>query len=187
MRFKVLVALVAVVSTYSSDPVERFDQLQIGTNTFRNVTLTKRNELEATMSHDGGLRRIKLEDLPEPLRSKWYDTTAAAEFEKAREQERKQKEQETAANREEAKKRGVTLEKYYDQKIAEVEAEVHALQKRTRDIHALYGVPGKRPPTPVEVDYYKKSNLLIALQKQRLALNVATGKPSSANPRQRPR
>jgi len=69
--------------------------LTIGTKTYTNVTLKVRNASEAEVRFAGGMKVIKLKDLPEPYRSRWYDPArerkaqekqAAVRIAKAREQ-----------------------------------------------------------------------------------------------------
>lgn len=55
--------------------------LTIATNIYRQVVLTKRNALEAVLRFDGGIRKVRIADLPEPWRSRWLDPTEAARLE----------------------------------------------------------------------------------------------------------
>lgn len=52
--------------------------ITIGTNTYNHVTVRKRNDTEAIVKFKGGLTMMKLADLPEPLRSEWFDSNKVA-------------------------------------------------------------------------------------------------------------
>ena len=47
--------------------------LTLGTNTYFNVSIKKRNDIEAIVRFDGGLTMVKLRDLPEPYRGQLFD------------------------------------------------------------------------------------------------------------------
>lgn len=56
------------------EPIEGdFAKITIGTNTFTNAHLRAYSPSEGSLAHDGGIEKIKLADLPEPARSKFYD------------------------------------------------------------------------------------------------------------------
>src|SRR5262249_54804995 len=58
---------------------EKFDLLQIGTTTYRNVTITTKNKNYIFLLHANGMTNIKVADLPADLRTKlgYKDPTAA--------------------------------------------------------------------------------------------------------------
>ena len=62
-----------------------FPTITIGTNSYTNAHLRAYSLTEGSLRHDGGLQKIKLADLPEPARSKFYNPHKAAEAEAARE------------------------------------------------------------------------------------------------------
>jgi hypothetical protein len=65
-----------------------FPRITIGTNSYTNAHLRAYSPTEGSLRHEGGLEKIKLSDLPEPERSKFYNPQKAAEAEAAKEQAR---------------------------------------------------------------------------------------------------
>jgi hypothetical protein len=105
--FFVLFSLFFVSS--ASEPTERLAEFRLGTNVYRNVTLTERSAVEALVRFDGGVRKVNLSELPEPLRSKWYDEKAARDFQRSAEDSKAAEDVAKA----EAVKRGVPPSRYY--------------------------------------------------------------------------
>lgn len=66
----------------TNDVQQHFDSLTVGTNTYTNCTFKILNPVEGVVFFGAGGVKIKLSDLQEPERSKFYNTNAAAEFEK---------------------------------------------------------------------------------------------------------
>jgi hypothetical protein len=50
-----------------------FALITIGTNTFTNAHLRAYSPSEGSITHDGGIKKIRLADLPEAIRSEFYD------------------------------------------------------------------------------------------------------------------
>lgn len=71
------------VNAQSNAPATlHFDSLTVGTNKYTNCTFKVLNPAEGMISFSSGGAKIKLSDLQEPERSKFYNTNSAAEFEK---------------------------------------------------------------------------------------------------------
>ena len=61
-------------ATHAADvPEADFPFITIGTNTFTKAHLRAYSATEGSLRHDGGVEKIRLSDLPEPARSKFYD------------------------------------------------------------------------------------------------------------------
>src|SRR3954452_6722155 len=79
MRAMLLALALFVATAFAENPdIRRFSEINVGTNTYRNVALKKCNGAEAILRFESGLMLVKIADLPEPLRSEWLDSTAAA-------------------------------------------------------------------------------------------------------------
>src|SRR5687767_5802860 len=64
--------LLACAQTPASKTNEiRLPTLTIGTNKYANAVVTRKNALEAVFRYDGGIGKVKISELPEPLRSEW--------------------------------------------------------------------------------------------------------------------
>jgi hypothetical protein len=65
-------------ATHAADVLEGdFATITIGTNTYTNAHLRAYSAEYGSLRHDGGTERVKLADLPEPARSKFYDPQKA--------------------------------------------------------------------------------------------------------------
>lgn len=58
----------------------RLPALTIGTNRYADVVLLLRNPSEGVIRYRGGIRKVKLSELPEPIRGRVYDANAEAKF-----------------------------------------------------------------------------------------------------------
>jgi hypothetical protein len=68
---------------------ETFETLAIGTNAYRNARIIQASPVDLLIGHDDGFKRIKLQDLPEPLKAKYpYDAQKASNYEKQKVAER---------------------------------------------------------------------------------------------------
>ena len=66
-----------------------FETLKVGTNTFKNARIIQTSPVDLLVGHDDGYKRIKLQDLPDTLKTKYlYDAQRAADYEKAEAQKR---------------------------------------------------------------------------------------------------
>jgi hypothetical protein len=84
-------ALLLVSILLSAPPNEfHLSELKIGTNTYKRVTVTRKNALEAVFRYDGGVGKVKIVDLPEPLKSNWTDEKEAKLLEQDRLREKKE-------------------------------------------------------------------------------------------------
>jgi hypothetical protein len=60
---------------------DTYDTLKVGTNTFRNARVIQANPATLLIGHEEGFQRVKLQDLPDELKSKYpYDPRKAAEY-----------------------------------------------------------------------------------------------------------
>lgn len=80
---------------------EIYESLTIGTNTLKNVRVIQPSPVDLLVGHEEGFKRIKLQDLPDSLKSKYpYDAQKAADYEKLKAQEARARQvQNTAAVR----------------------------------------------------------------------------------------
>ena len=75
-------------ATHAADVLEGdFPTITIGTNSYTNAHLRAYSPTEGALRHGGGVEKIKLSDLPEPARSKFYNPQKAAEAAAAREKQ----------------------------------------------------------------------------------------------------
>src|SRR5437867_11212456 len=81
---------------------ERFDKLAIGARSYTNAVLRIIDASTAVIHHEGSPEKIKLQDLPEPLRSKYYDPQKIQADAQARAKLRAEKEGAQAAARRQA-------------------------------------------------------------------------------------
>ncbi len=73
-----LIALVCQPFTAGAAIEETFSELQIGTTTYRNVTITTKTKDYVFMLHSNGLANVKIRDLPADVRAKLgYEDPAA--------------------------------------------------------------------------------------------------------------
>ena len=75
----ILIALIWTVARADKVLEGDFARITIGTNTFTNAHLRAYSLTEGSLRHDGGVEKIKLSDLPEPERAKFYNPQKAAE------------------------------------------------------------------------------------------------------------
>lgn len=67
------VVLILFVSSVALAQETNMPFLVIGTNMYHDVKIRKRNGTEAVLRFRGGLTMVKILDLPEPIRSDWYE------------------------------------------------------------------------------------------------------------------
>lgn len=108
-----MTTLLLILTAFALDPNAWLQKLTIGTNTYQNVHLTRRSDEEAIARYDGGTRKVRLSDLPEPLRTAWYDEKSVKE---KREQERIAAENKFAAEQEAAIQRSQSEREHLKQK-----------------------------------------------------------------------
>lgn len=83
----IILMLVACAPTKADQIKEAdFPMLTVGTQVFTNAHLRAYSPSEGSVRHDGGLDKIKLQDLPEPIRSQFYDADRAGQAGIAKEQ-----------------------------------------------------------------------------------------------------
>jgi len=84
-----LATCVALMLAVGSKAEETFETLAIGTNVFKNARIIQSSPVDLLIGHDDGFKRIKLQDLPEPLKATHpYDARKAADYEKQKVAER---------------------------------------------------------------------------------------------------
>src|SRR6185295_3764278 len=89
-RFAWLATCIALLLAVGSKADETFETLAVGTNVFKNARIIQASPVDLLIGHDDGFKRIKLQDLPEPLRATHpYDARKAADYEKQKTAERK--------------------------------------------------------------------------------------------------
>ena len=67
---------------------ETLESLVIGTNILKNVRIIQASPVDLLLGHDDGFKRIKLQELPEPLKTKHpYDAAKAEAYQKQQAQE----------------------------------------------------------------------------------------------------
>lgn len=89
--------------------------LTIGTNSYKNATIRKRNATEVIVRFDGGLTMVKIAELPEPIRTAWKATNVPTSEESLKNREAAQ-----AEKNEQERVRQALIAKYaLDQKPAE--------------------------------------------------------------------
>jgi hypothetical protein len=82
-RFAWLATCMALMLAVGSKAEETFETLAVGTNVFKNARIIQSSPVDLLIGHDDGFKRVKLQDLPEPLMAKHpYDAKKAADFEK---------------------------------------------------------------------------------------------------------
>jgi hypothetical protein len=67
--------MIEIIAAILLADTKEFQSLTVGTNAYNGVTLRKRNAAEAVLKFDKGLTVVKIEDLPEPLKSEWLNPT----------------------------------------------------------------------------------------------------------------
>jgi hypothetical protein len=88
-KFTLLATCIALAFAVASKAEETFETLAIGTNVFRNARIIQASPVDLLIGHDDGFKRIKLQDLPEPLKATHpYDAQKAADYEKQKVAER---------------------------------------------------------------------------------------------------
>ena len=84
-----LASCIVLLFAVGSKAEETFETLAIGTNVFKNARVIQASPVDLLIGHDDGFKRIKLQDLPEPLKATHpYDARKAADFEKQKAAER---------------------------------------------------------------------------------------------------
>jgi hypothetical protein len=80
---------------------DAYESLVIGTNTLKNVRVIQASPVDVLLGHDDGFKRVKLQDLPDALKTKYpYDQHKAADYEKQKAEEaRTRRSQDRAAVR----------------------------------------------------------------------------------------
>jgi hypothetical protein len=82
-----------------SQAEDTYDSLTIGTNTLKNVRVIQASPVDLLVGHEDGFKRIKLQDLPDSLKSKYpYDARKAADYEKQKVQEARARQAQNAAS-----------------------------------------------------------------------------------------
>src|SRR5258707_15664675 len=68
---------------------ETFETLAVGTNVFKNARIIQASPVDLLIGHDDGFKRVKLQNLPEPLKAAHpYNAQKAADYEKQKAVER---------------------------------------------------------------------------------------------------
>ncbi len=88
-RYSWLATCIALALAVGSKAEETFETLTIGTNAFKNARVIQASPVDLLIGHDDGFKRVKLQDLPEPLKAMHpYDSRKAADYEKQKAAER---------------------------------------------------------------------------------------------------
>lgn len=78
MKIALLVCISSAVLFAAENPnVKTFDTLTVGTNTYKEVTLTKRDAANATLKHSTGLRAVRILELSPDAQGDWADAALA--------------------------------------------------------------------------------------------------------------
>lgn len=96
--------------------------LTIGTNTYKNASIKKRNAADVIVKFDRGLTMAKSKDLPEPFRSEYFNEPEALKVE-SRNQESVSKQKEN-----EARKKHIAIEKERALKFRMIDGELVPLK-----------------------------------------------------------
>jgi len=88
-RSTCLATCITLMLAAGSKAEDTFETLAIGTNVFKNARIIQASPVDLLIGHDDGFKRVKLQELPEPLKAKHpYNAQKAAEFEKQKATER---------------------------------------------------------------------------------------------------
>jgi hypothetical protein len=116
---------ILTIAVSAEEPgVKELPHLKVGTNSYNHVTVRKRNAAEAIVKFDGGVTMVKIVDLPEPIRSEWYDEKEVAEL-------AMHKEADLAEFRKlqhDAQQRAVPVETAITLKISQIQKEITSLE-----------------------------------------------------------
>lgn len=80
MKTKLFTFTLLIACTAAATNEVQRSELTIGTNSYKNVTITKRTPVDAVVRYDGGIAKVKISDLPDDLKAQWLDTAEAAKF-----------------------------------------------------------------------------------------------------------
>jgi hypothetical protein len=120
MKTLITALVLSVATIAAADPsTKELPQITVGTNTYKAVTLRKRNAIEAILRFDGGITMVQIADLPEPIKSEWLDKAEAEKLSRERTEEIKRAQTALAKQEEEARRNRIPLDIFYQQKIEE--------------------------------------------------------------------
>ena len=88
VKWGFLLSFLLLGSTQAVWAEDTYESLTIGTNTLKNVRIIQASPVDLLLGHEDGFKRVKLQDLPEPLKAKYpYNPQKAADFEKQKSEE----------------------------------------------------------------------------------------------------
>lgn len=141
---------------------EIIDSVTIGQTNYQHVRVVEATPVDLLFAYDGGYKRLKLQDLPEPLKSNYpYDKTKAAEYIKKKSAEP----QELAAQGRAATHADLVVrEQSLQNRIAPLQTELKRLNDQIKTQHRAAKGKGKKSQQRQETDELRQNK--IALEKQ---------------------
>ena len=105
---------------------DAFEELKVGKETFKDVRVIQASPIDLLIGHEGGFKRIKLQDLPDPLKQKYpYDAKKAEEYEKQKAAEARLRQAQNAAQ---ARASLLSKEQEIKNRLAPLEKELKRLK-----------------------------------------------------------
>lgn len=141
---------------------EILDSVTVGKTTFLHVRVVEATPLELLIAHDGGYKRIRLQDLPEPLKSQHpYDEAKAAEYKKKKAVEPQELAVQNAAA---AKAQLLMREQALQTRIEPMKTELKRLEDQVKTQRNIAKGKGKKSRERKEADELREKRM--DLQKQ---------------------
>lgn len=137
---------------------EAWESVQVGTNVLKNVTVLQATPIDLILKHESGYLRIKLSDLPEPLKTKYpYDARKAETYVK----------QKTALQRWDAI---LARERDLRRQIHDLELQQEGVRAKMRVIRGRRGKPdtGHMQNLQREVDNFEKDKQVLQSELSKL-------------------
>ena len=155
-----LAVLIAPVAL--GDEEEVVDSVTVGKTTYLHIRVVEATPQELLIAHDGGYKRLKLQELTEPLKSKYpYDETKAAEYKRKKAAEPQERAAQNAAA---VKAMLLTREQTLQAKIEPMKTELKRLEDQIKTQHNIARGKGKKSKEKKETDELREKKM--DLQKQ---------------------
>lgn len=163
MKVLLNLALVVLIAPLAFGVEEEIiDTVTIGKTTYQHVRVVEATPLEILFAHDGGYKRIKLPELPEPLKSRYpYDEAKAGEYKKKKAAEPQERAAQNAAA---VKAALLAREQTLQGKIEPMKTQLKRLEDQIKTQHNIAKGKGKKSQEKRETDELREKKM--ELQKQ---------------------
>lgn len=160
LLYFILAILIAPVALSAEEEI--IDSVTVGKTTYLHVRVVEATPLDLLFAHDGGYKRLKLQDLAEPLKSKYpYDEAKAAEYKKKKAAEPQERAAQNAAA---VKAVLLAREQTLQAKIEPMKTELKRLEGQIKTQHNIAKGKGKKSQEKKETDELREKKMDVQKQ-----------------------